>query len=345
LMDGNICSSESGKPPVFLSGQESHKAWVSPDGEIIVYQQIQEHTDRPPSVTLWAVNRDGSNGRILIEAHEMLGLVPEEKQVVLPEQIEWLPGTHSLIFNTTWWGSPWIGINDDLHMINADTGELETLFAPGDGGFFYFSPNGNYLALATSESIKLVSTKSWGNLNMFEFQQVGPAYHNYFYPHPVWAMDSKSIMAAIPLGDLGIPEPTTLDIWEMNISGRTPKQTAHFSLTYQSGQWPYWRTSFSPDLSKIAYINEHWEDEEKQDELHIASVDGSSDEIYYTAEIIKFEGWEANSLNFNFRDLGEDLLLTGSVGKSSVQAAPTPLPTPINHPVPWELGCRPSSKE
>jgi hypothetical protein len=210
----------------------------------------------------------------------------------------WRPGSHVLYYNTQplFEGPGTMGY-DDLRMVNADTLDKVTIFNPGDGGMFYFSPNGAQLAIVTPTSISLVDTNG-SNLrhNELTFASVTTYSEYNYYPHPVWAADSSALRVAIPPADPLLSPLNPTGLWYIPIDGSPAVFSGNILATPFA--WP--DTAISPDLSRVGYAMPVGVPTDNLRELHLANADTTSDTVYIGGESAEFIGWLPNSTQFVF---------------------------------------------
>ena len=131
----------------------------------------------------------------------------------VPSQLEWKPGTHILAFNTRMtFEGPGLFLGDDHRLVDADSGALSLLLAPGNGGDFYYSPDGAKIALTLPEEILVVDADGTNRLSLLSFPFVITYSEYAYYPPVSWAPDSSFLRAAIPPADpLAAPaDPTAI---------------------------------------------------------------------------------------------------------------------------------------
>ena len=113
---------ETGAMPLTKDGGVSDVR-ISDDGEIVAFTRGDG---------LWMVRSDSTEERHLVRAEDFAAMEhrePSEFEVVL-NRFDWLPGTHILAFNTRLRTEIGLVLNDDLHLINADTLERKALLRP-----------------------------------------------------------------------------------------------------------------------------------------------------------------------------------------------------------------------
>ncbi len=271
---------------------------ISPDGQVVVFTKRVDnfHTE------LWAINIDGSNERRLVSVSDLdhigAGVQDPNTAGINPYKFEWVPGSHTLAFNTQQvFQGAGLTLLDDFNQVDADSLELKTILPPGQGGEFVYAPDGNRVAISTPTDISVVSAEGGGRLNVLSYDQVNTFSEYRYYAQPVWSSDSSFLLAAIPPVDpLAQPRESTI-IWYLPIDG-TP--------AYQIGEVvaePFISSEvkFSPDLQRILFLRETGEPFKNLSELYIAKSDGSEEKVYIKAPLIQLMMWSPNSNRFVYR--------------------------------------------
>ncbi len=171
------------------------------------------------------------------------------------------------------------------------------------------------MAVVSQEQALLLKSDGSGQRTLLTYSPCQSGYFPYI-PKPDWAEDSQSFLLEVQL-----EESTT--IWKVPVAGEP-------SIAYTTSL--YRGLSFSPDLSRFAYIL----DEGMLDspiELHTANSDGTNDMVYarathkdYTG--LGFLGWAPNSQSFLFTDT-EGMIQWMKTGESEAQAVPMPPVEPL----------------
>jgi Tol biopolymer transport system component len=300
---------------------------LSDDGQVVAYVREVEWN---AEYELWAVNSDGSDERLLVGAAELNALpTAPDVAAVEPHQLAWVPGTHTLAYNTHGlFNAPGVHVNGDLHLVDVDTLARTVLFTreqadegvyPPDGSEIVYAPDGSQIALVTPSSISLINADGSNRRgDVLTYTKVGLG-ESAYYPEPVWSPDSRRLAVAIPsTGPYdGPPGPTAL--WELPADGSLPTQLGSV-ITPGALQSPV----FSPDLSKIAYLSA------SMNELHISNADGSGDVAYDTAE--SFAGWAPDGERFVYVSGGAKL---GQLGGDPEALADVEIQDPFSTPVMW----------
>ncbi|MFN8459733.1 MAG: hypothetical protein U0401_34645 [Anaerolineae bacterium] len=161
---------------------------LADDGKVVAFVSEGE---------LWAINSDNSKERLLVSAAHFKSMPPVDPGVRL-SQFGWIPNTHKLLFNTTLNTGYGITNTDDLYLVDADTQQWVNLFPPySGGGYFYFSPDGQKVALVTPSQIRLIDADGKNGRTLLDFVSVSTASEFWHYPPPVWSPDSNSLRLAL----------------------------------------------------------------------------------------------------------------------------------------------------
>ena len=304
IKDGNLWSwdADNDRRQLTFSGTALFTR-LSPDSKVAAYtvQTDEFHQE------IWVVNTVGGDQRRLVTIADLNALSARSResgsQAANPHQIEWIPNSHDLAFNMHQsFESQGITLLDDLHTVNADSGQISTVLTAGLGGEFYFSPDGKQIALVTPTNVSIVDADGTNRREDALTYKGVITYSEYnYYAHPIWAPASDFLMAAIPADDpLANPRgPTT--VWRIEVDGQPAIQLGSFKMA------PFFQVepSFSPDLSYLIYLREGNKPQSNLLELHIATPDGFSDMLYYPAAVLEFYGWAPDSRHFLF-SLGQE---------------------------------------
>ena len=126
--DGQIWLWEAGTDePVALATLDNSIASnlkVSDDGALVAFLREND---------LWVVDSDGTGERQLISKEELDAPSGEDTGLAL-NRLEWVPGTHTLAFNTRLNLAFGLVLSDDLHLVDADTRRADHPAARRRGG-------------------------------------------------------------------------------------------------------------------------------------------------------------------------------------------------------------------
>jgi hypothetical protein len=304
--------------PLTSPGSAVYTVLLSDDGSRVAYtRQVDDLRQE-----IWAVSTDGVDGTLLMSSADFAAIDPEAL-AVLPNQIGWVPGSHILAFNTHQvFEGPGISPYDDLHLIDVDTFERRTPFLAGEGGDFYFSPDGAQVAFSTPTRVDLANLDGSNRRPAaLSFEMVLTFSEYMLYPPLVWAADSSSLWAAIPPHDaMAIPaQPTS--VWNIPADGSPAVRTAEFNVAPLLG----FELPISPDTQRMAYLAEIGAAPDTQLELHLRTLDGSVDETIHTTQFMDFLSWSPDGRQYAVNVGNELTLYIGTVGGSFAPAPGAPV--------------------
>jgi hypothetical protein len=276
---------------------------VSDDRSLIVYNRLSLQSNL---FEVRAVQADGSNDRQIISQDMLDNLYPLDGALhYIPSQMEFIPGTHSLLLNTrAVFDGPGLVKNDDLYRIDVDSGQLSQLVARERGGDFFISPNSQKLAISQADSIAMASIDG-SNLrpDLVTFQPITTYSEYQYYPVLVWSPDSTHVGALIPSPD-PLAENPSGTVWILSVDG-TPQS---FSPIQGDAFFPQSndRSLLSPDMQTTAFLRKGNQGE--ADSLFLSNADGSNSRIYEKGNI-QWLGWTSTGDHFAFRHDENELFL------------------------------------
>ena len=279
---------------------------ISDNGKMVAFVRSSDYLH----FSLWVVDFAGGDLRELVSETEFADMKNDADAVgVEPYVYEWFPGEQALAFVTSpTFEGPGLFVNDDLWRVDAVNGDLKRLLAPGEGGVFYFSPQGDQIALVTPSSIHVVDKDGQNRREVFQYDPVLTYSEFRYYAVPKWMPDGKALRVSIPPVDaLGEKDSPTLN-WQIGVDG------SGANLLSEVYTVPLGSVDISPDRLRIAYLKEVGEPSENLRELHIANIDGSEDTAYHTAKFVGFQSWAPDSKRFAFSFGKEGDAQLGEVG-------------------------------
>ena len=213
---------------------------LSDDGAVVAFTRGGE---------LWMVRADGTDERPLVSIDDLeaIQLAMSVKNEVLLHSFAWVPATHTLAFNTRVDVEIGLVPNDDLRVVDADTGEQELLLVPGDGGEFTHSLDGLQIAVVSPGSISLVDADGRNRRDAFTYTPVSTASEFRYYASPTWAADSSFLRVAIPPANPFSDPPQPATVWHIPADGSGPGLLTEIEMAGPSHAY------FSPDLRFIAH--------------------------------------------------------------------------------------------
>jgi hypothetical protein len=312
---GNVNLIEAGGAPVVLAAAgNADRLAISSDGSRVAYTRLLAVGAAPE---LWVVSTDGSSDAALLTQAQVNALHPLPGGTVGVDLnlMAFLPGTHTLLFNTR--AIPeFVGLFkfDDVLAIDVDGGAVTTILAAGTGGDFAPSPSGDRIVVTRPDSIGLVNPDGSGHYpGLVGYAPVTTYSEFQYYAEPVWTGDSSAVGFVIPSSDPLAPA-TFGDIWIITSAGEVAEHPGDVS-----GEVYFSQTGgvlLSPDHSRVAFRRET---APNTYDLYIANRDGTGESLYASGDI-QWQGWAPDSTHFVFSSGGPLNLQLGALG-----AAPAPL--------------------
>lgn len=270
---------------------------LSPDGQLIALRR-EGH--------LWVINSDGSQARQLTDEETFsdidFGDLADDVTGVGLYQMAWLPGTHSLIFNTMPRGN-FVGLilTDDLWRADVDSGEVRNVLGRGEGGNFVVSPDGSQLALISPDSIDLLAADGSNRRNVLTYSPVLTYSEYRYYASPVWAPDGGSLAIAIPPADPLADPPQPTEIWRIDADDGSSQLLGAVDA---SGIRSLANVLISPVLTQVAFLQEPQPGAAA--ELMLAPLDDQVGQAtLYAQSVQELNGWSPDGAWFAFSPQGE----------------------------------------
>jgi putative hemolysin len=236
---------------------------ISDDGQMVAYLGA----DSAGTYGLYTVNTDGTNPRFLVQNTQMTG------QIVA---FDFAPASHMLYFVTDQY---------DLQRVGAESGSPALVFGAGLGGFFSFSPNGQWMVLYHPN--ELVLTHPDGSAARPAFQYPDDFRFTMMGPEIAWKSDSSGFSMVSASGAQG--EAGSMTIWFVPVVGETVRQMSYAG--------PY-GANLAPDGHSVVYLNFQHDPVD----VHMVAEDGKDTTCgsYPSNEYpaINFMGWAPDSKSF-----------------------------------------------
>jgi hypothetical protein len=214
---------------------------ISGDGTIVAFLKGND---------LWAVDSDGTQERQLLSPDD-LDAGESEGPGLSVNRLEWVPGTHTLAFNTRLNLAYGLALNDDLHLVDADTLEQSVLLPPGEGGEFYYSPDGRKVAIVTPGEISLIDANGEHRRDRaLTYTPVNTGSEYQFYARPAWAPDGSALRVLIPPVDSLTRPAQHSTVWQIPADG----SPAYMLTSIEAAPLVSADSlAFSPNLEYVAY--------------------------------------------------------------------------------------------
>lgn len=319
--EGDLWLWENGVNTRLTESGGAYQPKISADGEVIAFLRPADNFH----IELWAVNTDGAEERRLVSISDfdtIGGGVRDPNAVAInPYHYEWVPGTHTLAFNTFQsFQGPGVSPLDDLNLVNADTNQLTFLLLSGWGGEFTYSPDGSKIAITQPDSIILAEANGSNYREVHTYEPVLTYSEYRFYAQPHWESNGRFIRVAIPpVEALAQPVRPTI-LWTIKVEGSTIEKDGEvFAVPFFEQE-----VAYTPDLERLIYLREVGQPAENLRELVIANYDGMGEWVYQRGALISFVSWSLDSQRFAFR-VGEDQeMMLGAVNEPAVTFSSDP---------------------
>jgi Tol biopolymer transport system component len=308
--------SEGGQPRQLAGSGDVVQPALSADGSLVAFIRSKDQI----SFSLWVIHSDGSGEKQLVSAEELkpLATAPDAKGVGVV-QLAWVPGQHNLAYNTnSLFEGPGLATNNDLWTVNAESGEKKNVLPAGQGGMFYYSPDGRQIAISREDHISLVNADGSGQRAVVKFAPVATYSEGVFYPAPLWSPASDYLRVVIPPADRLAKTVLPTQIWNIPADGSPASQIGSVTTSYLGVP------ALSPDLAKLAYLTPvEGAADPNQRQLHISKADGNGDTVFATGTF-SFLGWAPDSQHFLFHD-GKQAVQLGSLGSAPLVLKDVPI--------------------
>jgi dipeptidyl aminopeptidase/acylaminoacyl peptidase len=301
IKDGNLRVWSQGQSRQLTHSGDVNRPRLSPDGKVIAYLRPADDYH----LEIWAIDVDGKNERKLVSVADLDaiggGVRDPSALAINPYHFAWLPGTHQLAYNTHQiFQGPGSNLLNDLNLVEADTLQKSNLLLSGWGGEFVYAPDGSQIAITQPDKVILAKADGSDYHPLMNYPAVTTYSEYRYYAAPVWAADGKSLRLALPPVDpLATPQQPT-SLWRIPLDGSDPVQMGSVNAV------PFFEqpVEFSPDLGRIAFVEEVGQPTENLRELYLAASDGSGDSVYARAAALHFQGWAPDANHFAYT-LGE----------------------------------------
>lgn len=298
--NGNLWAcEEGGSPSQLIDSGDTNDVRISPDGAWITFTRS---TGDATDISLWAIRFDGSNEHLLVSHADFMAM-PVHPAIadfsfltIYPWMMEFVPNSQTLAFNTApQFDGPGFFDNKDLWLVDVESSARSALFAAGEGGQFYYSLDGSQIALVTPTDISLVNADG-SNLrsSVLDYERVLTYSEYEYHAQPLWSPNGNYLKVIIPPPDpLGNPDALG-HIYRIPADGAPASELGTLALA------PLEKGSLSPDLNRIAYLQQYGEPQENIRSLMIANGDGSGSTEFVRGSLT-FANWAPDSNHFAYR--------------------------------------------
>lgn len=285
---------EAGGNVMLYSGETVGDVVLSPDAELVAFTTIDSNYR---VLGLWRIRTDGSDQQRLVAGPDFVAMSTHPDALgAEPYRMEFRPGTHTLAFNTNLvFEGPGLLIQDDVRLLDMDTGAMSVLLPVGSGGNFYYSPDGSRMVVTTAGSVDVMLADGTGRVDdVITFPFVNTASEFAFYPTAQWSPDGTSFRAVIPSTEPFGPA-ANFELFEVTADGLTINSLGIFPGTF--AHFPD-GTAVSPNGQYLAFMQQAGDVQD----LHIVEL-GVSDTIY-DSQVSGFAGWNPASTHLIYQKQG-----------------------------------------
>jgi hypothetical protein len=265
---------------------------ISDDSRVAVFTtRVDEYTEE-----LWAVNTDGSDLRHLVGEDDFAMMVTHQDAIgAVPYQIDFVPGTHRIAFNTRLlFEGPGLLLQDDLWMVDVDDPGIPKSILPlGQGGAFSYSRDGRKIALVRPDQISIFDSAGSTRIDLHSFPTVITYSEYQYYPPVSWTLDSSALRAIIPPPDPLAEPASTTQVLHLQADGSESRLLANFEMV------PFFsnEAALSPDTNRLAYVAPGFSGDPYSGILRIVNADGTEN-VEYDGGQIQFLGWSPDNRRF-----------------------------------------------
>jgi dipeptidyl aminopeptidase/acylaminoacyl peptidase len=276
IKDGNIqlWNESNGQTQTLVNAGDVIAVTMSDDGQVIAFLrrsavQVAENEWREQSA-LWAVDRNGANPRELVTMDSLRQrLNAAERDSTNIPQLEWIPGTHKLLF------SGWTyfvmaegeshAIPQGLYLVDADARTDSELVPAGSNFRFVPSPDGSQIALMSTNALSFINTDgSNRRQDVLTYPTVGLTAP--LFPTGVWTQDSSAFLITGSL-ERDASSNINFSIWRILVNGSSSEIISTITGSDPSS------VTFSPDGQRAAFVQ--FTQGQVPTEWYIASLYGS----------------------------------------------------------------------
>lgn len=302
--DGNLYTWADGDvlPTLLLASGDISSSTISPDGTLVAFSRYSGYT----FVALEVIGFDGSDRRSLLTA-EQAALLPRPDGAVdsEPDQLAWIPGTHSLSMSLRHsFEGPGLFRGEEFYIADADAAGFFSLMETGNTTWqFVWSPDGSKVAISNPTGLEIYNAagaKIAGPVLTHPFINTASEYA--WTSYPIWSQDGESLLVRVPPQDpwSGTGPESNSNLWRVAADGLSGELIFSTLMQYNiRGD-----TGVSPNLEKILYLVRTGLPTENIYNLVVSNVDGSDSVVYATGYFMNTLAWSTDGLRF-FYSLGD----------------------------------------
>jgi putative hemolysin len=300
--DKQITVWTEGKGTQSLVKASTEQMRISDDGQVVAYLGYNSEG----VYGLYSVYAEGTNECQLV-GQETPEKTQPASQIV---SFDFAPASHRLYFVTDQY---------DLQTVDADDANPAVVFGAGKGGFFSFSPDGQWMTVYHPNELVLAHPD--GSAARLAFTYPQDFSYTMMGPEIAWKADSSGFSLASASGPQG--EADSMTVWFIPVTGEPVKQFSYAG--------PY-GANLSPDGSAVVYLYSQHEPVD----VHIVTRDGQDTSCgaysSYQYPRLIFMGWAPDSKSFLINLSNDGRMLDPylcKAGESPVKLTDTPDAYPV----------------
>jgi len=314
VIDGNLYLQDGSNLPIQLTyNGEDQEPLISDDGKKIVFFRGKSADH------VYVINADGSQEQLLI-TNSLLnerGLrYDEASEIRTFRSLAFVPGTHILLFNAYQIDPHDLELKYKNHvyaiglfLVDIDSGKIRQLLAPGLGGSFKISPDGNLLSVITSGHIDIFGID--GQVIRRNLVTYTPSKPIELFPVFYWLPDSTGLIVSLLVeSQYDIGDMPTYAIWRYPLDGNMAIQIPLDPPPMGTD------AHISPDKKWLIY-NREPDKEQKGVPLYLGDLRNSSSRLYMMDAFAR--GWSPDNIHFICEGNKRELFL-GSIDKPPTYA-------------------------
>jgi WD40 repeat protein len=256
VKDGNIhlWNESTGQTQTVVNTGDVIAVTMSNDGQVIAFLRrsvVQiAGGEWIEQSALWAVDRDGGNPRELVSAESLRQrLTAGERDSTNIPQMEWVPGTHRLLFS----GWKYIvmaegeshAVPEGVYLVDADASTDVTLISSGNNLRFVPAPDGGQVALMSPDSLGFINMDGSNQRSeVLTYPSVGLAAP--IFPAGVWTQDSRAFIITGSFENTSAGMNFT--VWRVPVDGSAPESLAEILRSEPRS------VTFAPDGKRVAFV-------------------------------------------------------------------------------------------
>jgi hypothetical protein len=269
-------------------------SYVSSDGTLIAAVRGADYLN----YRLDLIRSDGSSTTTLLDFTSLPR--PADSEALIPYQIIWMPGSHTLLVNTRiQYMGPGLQIAEPLYLINADTATYSVLMNVSGNWRMGLSPDGTKMVISHANGMDLyTSAGSLIRANVITHDLINTASEYQWTGQASWKSDSSEFALSVPPTEPFSMTPGSGTSYLVTAAGDTSTL-----FTGAMSFFPNNVATYNHGLNRFAYTVQLEPVLDNQWALHIANLDGSSDMTVANGYFSMYPQWAPDDQHFIYTNL------------------------------------------